>query len=74
MKTVSEKTVEKAINDLNWKKSAGKDGLGQDKLIMAKNILERIINASIEAGEFLKIWKGKRQKRKITGQSAVYQF
>jgi hypothetical protein len=61
LKTVSETSVEKAINDLNRKKSSGKDGLGQDKLSMAKNILKipltRIINSSIEKGQFPKIWK-----------------
>jgi hypothetical protein len=61
LKTVSDKTGEKAFNYLQRKKSSGKDGLGQDKLIEAKNILKilltRIINAFIEAGEFPKIWK-----------------
>ena len=58
---MSEKTVEKAIHEMNRKKSAGTDGLSQDKLIMAKNILKipltRLINHSIEEGEFPNSWK-----------------
>ena len=61
LKKVSEKTVEKAMGEMNKKRSAGRDGLSQDKLIIAKSILSipltRIINASIEAGEFPKAWK-----------------
>jgi hypothetical protein len=53
--------MEKAINDMNKKKSSNKDGLGQDKLRMAKSILKipltRIINESVEEGEFPKLWK-----------------
>jgi hypothetical protein len=61
LRKVSEKTVVKAMNDMNKKKSAGIDGLSQDKLIMAKDILKtpltRIINESIEKGQFPDSWK-----------------
>ena len=61
LKTVSEKTVERALSSMNRKKSSGIDGLSQDKLIMAKEILKipltRLINESIEKGEFPKTWK-----------------
>jgi hypothetical protein len=82
IKTVSEKLVEKAISDLNKKKSSGKDGLGQNKLVMAKSILKIlltwIINESIENGEIPKLWKcaitttilkkGETSKKDTTGQ------
>ena len=61
LKPVSEKTVEKAMKDMNKKKSAGADGLSQDKLILATDVLKipltRIINSSIESGEFPTEWK-----------------
>jgi hypothetical protein len=54
LKKVSEKTVEKAMSNTNKKKSSGIDGLSQDKLIIAQDILRipltRIINESIEKG------------------------
>jgi hypothetical protein len=61
IKRVSEKTVERAISNMNKNKSSGIDGLSQDKLIMAKDILKipltRIISKSIEKGQFPETWK-----------------
>ena len=46
---------------MSKKKSSGMDGLGQDKLVLATEILKipltRIINSSIENGEFPAEWK-----------------
>ena len=61
LKTVSEKTVEKAMKSMNKKKSSGTDGLSQEKLIEGTDVLKipltRIINNSIENGQFPKSWK-----------------
>jgi hypothetical protein len=61
LKQVSEKVVEKAMKGMNKKKSSWTDGLGQDKLVLATEILKipltRIINSSIENGEFPAEWK-----------------
>ena len=61
LKTVCEKTVAKAIKSLNKKKSAGRDGLSQENLILGTEVLKipltRLINNSIEKGEFPKCWK-----------------
>jgi hypothetical protein len=59
IKTVSEKTVEKAIKTLNKKKSAGRDELSHQNLLkfgteVLKISLTKLINNLIEKGEFPK--------------------
>ena len=82
LKQVSEKTVEKALKSMNKKKSSDTDGLSQEKMIDGTEVLKipltRIINKSIETGQFPKAWKeaqvtpiqkkGDPKKRKITDQ------
>ena len=61
MKPVTEKIVEKAMKQMKKKKSAGKDGVTQECLLLGKEILKfpltRIINSSIETGVFPTEWK-----------------
>ena len=61
LKTVSEKKVRKAMLSLRKKKSAGKDGLSQEQLILGTDVLAipltRIINTSIKTGEVPLAWK-----------------
>ena len=61
MKPVTEKIVEKAMKQMKKKKSAGKDGVSQECLLLGKEILKfpltRIINSSIETGVFPTEWK-----------------
>ena len=55
LKTVTEEKVKKAMLSLKKKRSAGKDGISQEKLILGTDILAipliRIINESILTGE-----------------------
>jgi hypothetical protein len=61
LKTVTEKTVYKAICSLKKKKSAGIDGISQEQLVLGAKVLvvplTRIINSSISSGEFPSMWK-----------------
>jgi len=61
LKTVSEKTVFKAMCSLKKKKSAGVDGIRQEQLVIRTKVLvvplTRIINNSITNGEFPQKWK-----------------
>lgn len=61
LKTVTEKKVLKAMRSMKKKKSAGKDGISQENLIMGTETLvvplTRIINESIASGIVPKIWK-----------------
>ena len=61
MKTVTEKTVYKAMCSLKKKKSAGVDGISQENLVLGAKALvvplTRIINNSITNGEFPEMWK-----------------
>ena len=61
LKTVTEKTVYKAMCSLKKKKSAGVDGISQENLVLGAKALvvplTRIINNSIANGEFPEMWK-----------------
>lgn len=61
LKTVTEKKVKKAMDDMKKKKSAGLDGISQECLLMGSDIiavpLTRIINTSIQSGIFPEEWK-----------------
>ena len=61
LKTVSEATVKKAMKNMQKKKSAGKDGVSQECLLLGKDVLSipltRIINSSITSGIFPEEWK-----------------
>ena len=61
LKTVTEKQVLEAMKGMKKKKSAGVDGVTQEQLIMGSEVLvvplTRIINASIQEGEFPEMWK-----------------
>ena len=61
LKTVTEKAVEKAINGLKMKRSAGADSLTQEQMKMGKDELigplTKIINQSITEGKFPENWK-----------------
>ena len=61
LKSVTEKTVKKAMDGMKKKKSSGKDGVSQECLLMGKDVLKipltRIINNSIETGRFPDEWK-----------------
>jgi hypothetical protein len=61
LKTVSEKTVYKAMCSLKKKKNAGVDGISQEQLVLGTKVLvvplTRIINNSITNGEFPEMWK-----------------
>ena len=61
LQTVTEAKVLKAIKQMKNKKSAGRDEITQEQMIMGAEVLAipltRIINASITEGKFPDIWK-----------------
>ena len=61
LKQVTERKVLKVIKSMKQKRSAGRDGLSQENLILGSEILciplTRIINKSLEIGEFPEVWK-----------------
>ena len=82
LKTVTEEKVRKAMMSLKKKKSAGKDGISQEQLILGTDVLAipltRIINEWIRTGEVPQVWKeavvtpilekGNGTKKKTTDQ------
>ena len=61
LKAVTEKSVEKAINSLKMKRSAGADNLTQEQMKLGSSEIVRpltkIINQSIVEGKFPEAWK-----------------
>ena len=61
LRQVTENQVKKAIESLKKKKSSGLDGVSQECVVMGAEVLVvplmRIINCSIENGQFPKEWK-----------------
>ena len=61
LKQVTEQKVQKTMKSLKQKRSAGRDGLSQENLILGSEVLciplARIINTSIETGIFPEDWK-----------------
>jgi hypothetical protein len=61
LKTVTEKSVKKAMQGMKKKKSAGKDGISQEQIILGTDVLviplTRMINTSIRNGEVPTAWK-----------------
>ena len=61
LKTVTEKKVKKAMLSLKKKKSAGKDGISQEQIVLGTDVLviplTRIINNSISTGVVPEAWK-----------------
>ena len=61
LKTVTEKTVSKAMRRMKKKKSAGSDGIRQDIMLLGEMALitplTHLINTSIATGVFPDHWK-----------------
>ena len=61
LKQVTEQKVQKTMKSLKQKRSAGRDGLSQENLILGSEVLciplARIINTSIDTGIFPEDWK-----------------